>query len=356
MLGSEATWSAKWAIARRELASLRTEKTIVLAIVIQVFIAAFSSFLVVGLVSLYDPTSVEGGELVVAVTGDDPEALLAAAAERDGIDARWASDRSSAYSAFEERRVAAVLDASRDADGRLAVRVTAPDEGIGTTLLIVELRGLLEDVERTERASSVDRLETVPLAVPADAGASPYFGFTYTVLLPLLLFLPVFISGSIVVDSLTEERQRGTLELLRVAPLSLADVVDAKLVSMAALAPVQAIAWLVLLVLNGTAVANVPALVILVAALALIVVGAGVAIALVAPDRRQAQLLFSGTVIGILVVASVLPEHPANTVAKLAVGSATSVTWLLFAGYCLLGAATFFGVRWGVARLEAESL
>lgn len=33
----------------------------------------------------------------------------------------------------------------------------------------------------------------------------PYFGFTYTVLVPLLTFLPVFLSGSIAVDAITEE-------------------------------------------------------------------------------------------------------------------------------------------------------
>ena len=42
-------------VAKRELAGLRAEKTILLAIGIQLFIAAFSSFLVVGLVSMYDP-------------------------------------------------------------------------------------------------------------------------------------------------------------------------------------------------------------------------------------------------------------------------------------------------------------
>ena len=39
-------------IARRELQTLRSEKTIVLALLIQLFIAAFSSFLVVGLPDL----------------------------------------------------------------------------------------------------------------------------------------------------------------------------------------------------------------------------------------------------------------------------------------------------------------
>ncbi|MCU4740308.1 ABC transporter permease [Halobacteria archaeon AArc-m2/3/4] len=355
---STASTQARLAIVRRELASLRSEKTIVLAIGIQLFIALFSSFLVVGLVSLYDPGSVDGYEMTVAVTGDDTDELLAAANEQEGLETRTYADRGGAYAAFEDRSVAAVLDASRDAEGRLAVRVTAPDEGIGTTLLIVQLRDTLETVEHDERRANAEsgRLESAPLSMPEAAGASPYFGFTYTILIPLLCFLPVFISGSIAVDSLIEERQRATLELLRVAPLSLADIVDAKLVATAALAPIQAAVWLVLLAWNGTPIVHPSALVALVAALAVLVVGLGMAVALTSPDRRQAQLLYSGAIVGALIVASVLPEHPANTVAKFAVGSATATTWLLLAVYCGLGVAAFLALRAGVDRLNPDAL
>ncbi len=349
---------ARWAVARRELGSLRSEKTIVLALAIQLFIAAFSSFLVVGLVSLYDPGAVDGYETEVAVTGDDTETLLAVANERDGVTAERYADRGAAYEAFDAGAVSAVLDANRNDDGRLSVRVTAPEEGIRTTLLVVQLRDTLQQVERVERQRNADagRLERSPVPVPNEIEASPYVGFTYTILLPLLCFLPVFISGSIAVDSLIEERQRGTLELLRVAPLSLAEVIDAKLLAIAALAPVQAIAWLALLAVNGTAIAGPAALVVLVAALSLLVVTGGVAVALWAPDRRQAQLLYSVAVVGALVVATVLPEHPANTVAKFAIGNPTTTTWGLLAGYCLLAVAAVVSLQWGVDRLEPESL
>lgn len=354
--GSGAILASRWAIVRRELASLRSEKTIVLALCIQLFIAAFSSFLVVGLVSLYDPSTVEGLETEVAVTGDDPDELIRVANRQDGLEAAYYGDRRSAYDAFDAGGVDAVLDANRDGSGRLAVRVTAPDEGLRTTLLIVQLRETLETVELDERERNADRLENLPLEIPERTETSPYFGFTYTVLIPLLLFLPVFISGSIAVDSLIEERQRGTLELLRVAPLSFADIVDAKLAATAVLAPVQAVLWLVLLAANGTAIVNPAALVVLVGALSLLVVAVGIGVALHAPDRRQAQLLYSGCIIGGLVVAALLPEHPANTVAKLAVGSETTLTWLLVGVYCVAGIFAFYGLRVGVDRLRPERL
>ncbi len=347
---------SRWAIARRELQSLRAEKTIVLALAIQLFIAAFSSFLVVGLVSLYDPTSVEGQQSTIAITGEDPDVLLAVADRQDGLNARHYDDRADAQVAFENRQVNAILDANRDTEGRLAIRVTAPDEGLETTLLIVQLQEVLETAERAERSENADRLSQQPLSLPSEIPASPYFAFTYTILLPLLLFLPVFISGSIAVDSLIEERQRGTLELLRVSPPSLVDIVDAKLLATAALAPVQAGAWLALLAFNGITIASPIALIAFVGALSVVIVGIGLAIALYAPDRRQAQLLYSGMILGALVLASLLPEHPANTVAKFAVGSPTTTTWLLLGGYCLAGLLAYVAVLAGVDRLDPAAL
>ncbi|NUB91819.1 ABC transporter permease [Haloterrigena sp. SYSU A121-1] len=349
----------RWAVARRELGSLRSEKTIVLALAIQLVIAAFSSFLVVGLVSLYDPSSVGDSDNRVAITGADEadiERLSQLATEQDGLEPTAADSRADAFAAFDEGQVAVVLEVTRDADGRLVVDATVPDGGLETTLLIVQLQELLETLEHEERLANADALEAPPLDVPDEVGASPYLEFTYTILVPLLLFLPVFISGSIVVDSLIEERSRGTLELLRVSPLSLVDVADAKLLTIAALAPVQAVAWLLLLAFNGTVIAAPAALIVLVAALALAVTAAGAGVALVAPDRRQAQLAYSGGIVGALVLATLLPEHPANTVAKFAIGSATATTWLSLATYCLVAVGGYLAVRIGIARLNSDSL
>ncbi len=305
---------------------------------------------------MYDPSTVDGQQSTIAVIGEDPELLVSVANEQDGLTAREYDDRAAAQTAFDNREVAAIVDANRDTEGRLVVQITAPDEGLETTLLIVQLQEAAETVERFERMDNADRLESQPLEVPPDIPATPYFTFTYTILIPLLLFLPVFISGSIAVDSLIEERQRGTLELLRVTPPSLVDIVDAKLLGTAILAPLQAIAWLVLLSLNGITIVSPVALTLFVAALSLVIVSGGIAIALYAPDRRQAQLLYSGTILGALVVAALLPEHPANTVAKFAVGSPTTTTWVLLAGYGLVGVGTYLAVLAAVARLEPSSL
>ena len=269
---------------------LKAEKTIVLALLIQVFIAAFSSFLVVGLVSLYDPGSVQGYQVDVALSGSEAEAseLLAVANSQPGVRPIPYGSREAALAAFQEGDVEAVLVAQRR-DGRTFVRATVPDSNIETTVTVVQVREVLRSFERAERTERASSLRRVPLDLPPEGTSSPYFGFTYTVLVPLLLFLPVFISGSLAVDSLTEERDRGTLELLRVAPVSFGDIVDGKLLAAAGLAPTQAALWIALLRLNGTSVSHPLLLVAFVASLAVLVVSLALALAIVAPDRRATR-------------------------------------------------------------------
>ncbi|GGJ03257.1 hypothetical protein GCM10008995_11300 [Halobellus salinus] len=345
-------------IARRELGSLRKEKTIVLALALQLLIAAFSSFLVVGLVSLYDPGQVGGAEVDVAVTGDAAEDLISASQEVRGVDAQPYRTEEAAMRAFQEYRATGIdaVVVAETRDERVFVRAVAPDSNVQTTVVVVQLRDVLRAFERAERTDRAAFLSSTPLELPPETDSSPYFGFTYTILLPLLLVLPVFISGSITVDSVTEEIDRGTLELLRVAPVTLHDVVDGKLAAAAGLAPIQAGAWIVLLELNGTSVANAMALVTLVAGLALLVCGLGAAVALVSPDRRAAQFLYSIAVLFVIGGTTLLPHGPVTAAARLGIGSPATADFLAVASVALLAIAVYLGLHRLVDRVDADAL
>jgi ABC-type Na+ efflux pump permease subunit len=298
----------------------------------------------------------QGYQLGVGVAGSGGDEVASVLADGDGVQVRRYEDAVAAQEAFQAREVDAVLVTNETVNGTIEVRAVVPEENIRTTIAVVQIRESMEDLEHRLRLEYRDDVDVKPLHVPTRASASPYFGFTYTVLVPLLLFLPVFISGSIAVDSLTEESQRGTLELLRVAPLSLADIVDAKLFATALLAPLQALAWLVLLGVNGTVIANVPALLLVVTGLAFAVVSGGVAVALWSSDRRQAQFLYSTGILAAATFSGLLPEHPANTVARLAIGTTDGTTFALAAAYATLGLVAYFGVRVAVGRLDPETL
>jgi len=336
-------------IAGRELAGLRAEKTILLAIGIQLFIAMFSSFLVVGLVSMYDPGALDGAQVEVAAAGDAVDDLERAASEVPGASVTAYPDADAARGAFERNAADAVVVTTRRESGRVSAVVTAPDATVETTVIVVQLRELLRTYELNERDARAPFLEDSPLPLPERSDTSPYFTFTYTVLIPLLVFLPVFISGSLVVDSITEEIDQGTMELLRVAPVTLAEIVDGKAAAAIGIAPGQALIWLLLLEANGTSVANVGPILALMTALTTLVVAVAVGISAVAPDRRAAQLLYSVAVLVLFGGATAMAGGPANAVARLAIDSADAATGVLVVAYAVIAGAAYLGVRRVVA-------
>lgn len=333
-------------VARRELASLRSEKTIVLAVLIQLLIAAFSSFLAVGLVSMYDPGSAADGFVVsFGVTGDASDDLSPVLSTDDSWETVRYPTQRAAMRDFRSGKLQVVLHADRSADGRIRVNAVVPDGNIETTLVVTQVKGVLDELERRERGRFDARLERSPVAPPPEERASPYFGFTYTVLVPLLMFLPVFISGSVAVDTITEEFDRGTLELLRVTPLTGMDIVDGKLLAMGILAPLQAGVWLTLLSIDGTTVSNPLEIVALVTGFSIAIVAMGAMLALRFRDRKQAQFLFSMAMLVVFSGTYLLPESPANTVAKLAIGSPTSFTHAMVGVYLALSFVGYALVR-----------
>ena len=342
------TGGARSVVAGREIRSLLSEKTIVLALVIQLFVAGFSSFLVVGLVSLYSPDSGATGEIETAVAGNDTADLERAVRQTRGLTLTTFRDRAIARGEFEQNEVDAALLVAGGDEGRVAVTVLVPDSDIQTTLVVTQVRRALRTYETIERDQRSDQLARTTLDPPPRSAASNYFGFTYTVLVPLLLFLPVFIGGSITVDSLTEEIDRGTLELLRVAPVTLTEIVEGKLLAAVAVTPVQAVTWMVLLEFNGTPVANLPWLVVLVCGATAVVVVLGVTLAVATPDRRVAQTLYSVTTLGLFGAASLSPLSPVNAAARLAIDTPSQAAYATVGVAALVGAGLLVVVRTAV--------
>lgn len=348
--------SKRITIARRELWALRVEKTIVLAIFIQLLIASFSSFLIVGLVTVYSPDAAgEGTQVEYGITGSAADDIAPLLDDADGTTYERYETFSDAYIAFQDGEVNAVLDLSERDTGQIEATLYAPETGIYSTVIVVRTRGLLSDLQEQKRVEFDDRLDYIPLSVEGEESSVPYFSFTYTVLVPILLFLPAFISGSITSDIITEGFKRGTIELLRAAPLTDVHVIDGKLLAMVALAPLQAAAWLALISLNGVTVQNIPALLVIVTGVTLLVAALGAAVALRYRDRSKAQFIYSAAIVGLFSLATLLPEHPVNTVARLSIGSATSMTYTLTGVYLMLGIAGVWLLRRYVSRVGLHS-
>ncbi|MHC1627028.1 MAG: ABC transporter permease [Methanoculleaceae archaeon] len=321
-------------IAMQELRGLSQERTIVSAIFLQLFIALFSSSLVVGLVAMYDPAALgpRGTEFEVAVCGSG-DRLVDLLDARPDIHAVSVS-LGAGLEALEEGRIAAVVnvpDTPPDAYEPLLITVWLNRNDIRSSIVAASLREPLQTLEQELRNARSERLEhrVISPEFPERPSGGRYFEFVFGLLVPVLLFLPAVVSGAIVIDSITEEFQQKTLETLLSTPISFADLLRGKVLAAYILVPVQAGAWLLLLAANGIRTAAPVEVLLHISIIALDLILAGAVIALHYRERTAAQFVFSILLVTLLFAVLAVPANPVNMVVRLAVGSAGAEHWLM---------------------------
>lgn len=319
---------AVWGIARTELRDVIRERSIVVALFVQFFIAAFSAFLAIGLLALYDPGSVRSDlRATVAYTGPggfDEHLAEAGRLRLVRVDAEVA------LAGFHAGTHNAVVQEDwQDANGTRTLTLILPEGDLQSTLLVTQLKGLLQDYERNLRLERQERLVHEMQVLPAtrEAQRAAPYAFLYATLIPLLLLTPVFLSGAIASDSLAADLQSRTLTLLRSTPASLPAILLGKLLVPLALAPLQFFLWAALLALNGVPAGNLPLLALVSLLLTTILAGTGYALAARLRRDGPTQASYALAAITLAGVSLLLPRDPLNLIAILASGRVDVAAW-----------------------------
>jgi ABC-2 type transport system permease protein len=338
-------------VAAKELKDILRERSIAVALLVQFFIAAFSAFLAVGLLALYDPGSARADiSADVAYTGPG------------GFDAhlddarRWRIHHvapEAALDGFHQGAYDAVVQEEwQEANGTRSVTLLLPDGQLTTTLLVTQLKGLLQEYELELRQERQDRLahQVLTVELPRSAQAAVPYPFIFATLLPLLLLTPVFLSGAIAADSLTGELQSRTLTLLRSAPAALPALLAGKLLVPLLLAPLQFLLWAGLLALNGIHAANLPLLCLVSLLFTMVLAGTGFALAARLRRDGPTQASYALAAITQAVLSLLMPRDPLNLVAIVATGRVDGEAWASIAILAVAAAAALGLGFWDAAR------
>ncbi|MBP7688482.1 MAG: ABC transporter permease [Thermoflexales bacterium] len=322
---------AFWAIVRKELRSVSREKTIIIAISIQLVIASLSSVVLIGLLSFYDPEAISAnirGSVRVGVLGEVDNRLLNILRERR-IRTTFFQDTAAAERTFQAGNLDALLYVPVDTGGVSDMKLVLPRAETRASVILIMLQESLKRYENVLRAERGLELRYTDVT----GSPSTTYEFLYTVIVPVLMFFPAFVAGSMTVDSISEELENNTLDTLRSAPVSVSAIFSAKITAALILAVIQCCAWLVLLRFNQIAVQNVLA----VLALALLVAALNsIGSALIATamhDRERSQFVYSIAIVGFVGATSLLGVSPVNLLMRLATGAGNG--WLEIAGYTL---------------------
>ena len=131
-------------IAAKEVRGLASEKTIILAILLQLFIAMFSSFLMVGLSAMYDPSvygRISGVQYGIGFAGNDT--ILFDLFSRDPSFVPYRMDPGVALGALKERQLAAVVWPSEtlpDDEDPVTVTLYTISNDIQSTVIEVKIK------------------------------------------------------------------------------------------------------------------------------------------------------------------------------------------------------------------------
>ena len=276
---------AFFAIVKRELRAVLRERTIIIAILIQLFIASFSSALLIGLLSLYDPESIgvyAQVNLRIGLAGAPNTNLMNILRQRNFRLTPFET-LTDAQTAYQQNQIDTIIAAPDDGTSTVEMKLYLPRAEAKASVILMVLQEPFKQYENILRGQRGIEVRYTNLR-----GLPPTtFEFLYSIIIPVLMFFPAFVAGSMVVDSLSEELENNTLETLLTAPLSLNTIVGGKIFAAWLLAFVQCLAWLALLRLNRIALENV----MLVLGLALITAGiitsASAFVSVVFKDRER---------------------------------------------------------------------
>ena len=332
------------ALVKKELGSVFRDRTIIIAILIQLFIASFSSALLLGMFSLYDADTIlrfSGSWIRIGVVGGDDHPLGTFLADR-GLQVLPFGTMAEAETAFYARTISAIVDTpspaqysgAGDTNGITEIKLYLPESDTVSSLIRTVIQEPLKQYENHLRSQQGIEVRYTDLqGLPSTS-----FEFVYSVLLPILMFFPAFVAGSLSIDSLTEEVENNTVQTLLSAPLTVNGMVGAKISAVLILSMLQCGAWLVLLKLNGIAIQNTGWLFLL----ALIVSGITATFAALGAvmlrDRERSQFIYTLVLLSALAISSLLNISPIITLSRLAIGDHFASGWnVLLFGVFLAG-------------------
>ena len=306
------------AIVNKEIKSVLKEKTIVFAIVIQLLIAAFSSVILIGLMSFYDPGSIGQNTNIhfdVGLVDEGNSGPLASYLADAGLTVTPMVSADYAVSQMRSGDLDAVL-VIPNSTGVVNMQLYLPESDSTSTVVLMVLESPLEKYEDYLREQNGVHI----MYTQMQGESSTTFEFLYSFIIPMLMLFPAFIAGSMIIDSISEEVENKTLDTLLTSPISLNTVLFGKVVASVLLAIIQCVAWVLLLSVNHLYIQNAVLVLLLAFIVAAFVTMGSAVISMYFKDRERSQFVYSillMTVGGICLFAT---PSPISVMTRLATG------------------------------------
>ncbi len=314
-----------WAVVKKELGSVLRDRTIIIAILIQLFIASFSSALLLGMLSMYDSDTIMkfgGAQIKIGMVGAVDNPLSRFISER-GLQVVSYATLADAEVEFFQNKVSAIVVIPPNVRDTAEIKLYLPDSEAVSSLIRMVIQEPLKQYENYLRTQNGIEVRYTDLK----GKPSISFEFIYSVLIPMLMFFPAFVAGSMSIDSITEEVENNTLQTLLSAPLTINGMIGAKIVAAVVLSALQCAAWLALLQLNGIAIQHTTWILLLALIVAGITSTSAALGAVLLKDRERSQFIYSLILLAGAAISTLLDVSPIKTLSRLAIGDHYTSGW-----------------------------
>ena len=136
-------------------------------------------------------------------------------------------------------------------------------------------------------------------------------------MLAILLFLPLFFFGNMVIDSVVGEKERKTVEILIAMPISPSQIILGKILAVQGVIALQVALWMIILFTAGFKIANTILVYILVTITALPIIGVTTIISAYSKNYKEAGIGITYAYVGVVGVL-IIPALTYLTVKSLA--------------------------------------
>jgi len=308
------------ALLKRELRSITREKTIMFAIIVQFFIASFSSIILVGIMAFYDPSSIGDSTHVHIragiVAGSENVEPLLNYLDESNVRLNIYPDMTAAEESFKRGRIDTIMVVPESRNGIVDMQLIMPELDTKKTVIFMVLDEPLKRYENYLRES-----QGIDLNYNSTGGKpSTTYEFLYSLIVPILMLFPALIAGSIVIDTISEEFENKTFDTLAAAPVSLGQVIASKMSAAVITAAVQVVMWVGLLRLNNIVIENAGLVILLGVVIAAAISVITAVMALCFKDRERTQFVYSIVLVALIGGSYFLNPSPFGLITRLSAG------------------------------------
>jgi len=353
-------------IALREIRGMLKEKSFLFILLLETLLVSSSGLLSVGYVIMTSPESSSmlsqlSSLIYVGVVSGTPEPL-AQVLDEGRVNYKVYPDIGEAESDMKNGLLDAVLmgdisfSGNQTLDARPAlINVYMPSNSPKAPLTKLALKKVFVRLEDKLREKKIlllaPGLDYTPYKIinykPAANQIEIYFIFT----LPLLLFLPAIISGSLVIDSITQDLESRRILNLVLTPLTDSQIVFGKALASLLLSLLQSVLWLMVLSLTFMSPQNNAALIIFCGLYTVIYMNAGSILSLYLGKMKSSQILYTFVTMTSISLFTpfanihplLLAFSPSHMITRMALGASPFVfTWQ----FLVLATVALFSTFW----------